>query len=64
MMQNWGLGGLGGGGGGGGFQGGARQKFEEQYHCYSVAFAEKPHLEVRERIAATCTLVDTMKQRL
>jgi hypothetical protein len=41
MMQNWGLGGL-----GGGFQA-ARQKFEEQYHCYSVAFAEKPHLEVR-----------------
>jgi hypothetical protein len=40
-MQNWGLGGL-----GGGFQP-ARQKFEEQYHCYSVAFAEKPHLEVR-----------------
>jgi hypothetical protein len=41
MMQNWGLGAL-----GGGFPA-ARQRFEEQYHCYSVAFAEKPHLEVR-----------------
>ena len=22
------------------------QKFEEQYHCYSVAYADKGHLEV------------------
>ena len=22
------------------------QRFEEQYHCYSVAYVDKPHLEV------------------
>jgi hypothetical protein len=44
MMGNWGLGAL-----GGGFPA-ARQRFEEQYHCYSVAFAEKPHLEVRNDV--------------
>lgn len=26
----------------------APQRFEEQYHCYSVAYADKPHLEVRK----------------
>jgi len=46
-MASWGLGAL-----GGGFPMG-RQRFEEQYHCYSVAFAEKPHLEVRYENAAT-----------
>jgi ubiquitin fusion degradation protein 1 len=30
--------------GGGGF---APRRFEEQYHCYSVAYADKAHLEVR-----------------
>jgi hypothetical protein len=35
-----------GGFGGGGFP--TRQVFEEQYHCYSVAYADKPHLEVSE----------------
>ena len=34
-----------GGGFGGGFP--PRQVFEEQYHCYSVAYADKAHLEVR-----------------
>lgn len=34
-----------GGGLGGGFP--PRQVFEEQYHCYSVAYADKAHLEVR-----------------
>ena len=29
--------------GGGGFG----RRFEEQYHCYSVAYADKSHLEVR-----------------
>ena len=29
---------------GGGF---APRRFEEQYHCYSVAYADKAHLEVR-----------------
>ncbi len=33
------------GGYGGGF--GGNRRFEEQYHCYSVAYADKPHLEVR-----------------
>lgn len=27
---------------------GIPQRFEEQYHCYSVAYADKPHLEVRK----------------
>jgi len=36
------------GGGYGGFGGGygGNRRFEEQYHCYSVAYADKPHLEV------------------
>lgn len=25
---------------------GVPRRFEEQYHCYSVAYADKPHLEV------------------
>ena len=37
MMPGWGM-------GGGGF---APRRFEEQYHCYSVAYADKAHLEVR-----------------
>jgi len=40
MPAGWGLGGM----GGGGF---APRRFEEQYHCYSVAYADKAHLEVR-----------------
>ena len=42
-------GGYGGGYGGGAFGGGygSNRRFEEQYHCYSVAYADKPHLEVR-----------------
>jgi hypothetical protein len=43
MMHGWGFGGLGGGAGGGY---GAMRKFEEQYHCYSVAAADKSHMEV------------------
>ena len=36
---------------GGGMAGayGAPRRFEEQYHCYSVAYADKAHLEVREK---------------
>ena len=42
-------GGYGGGYGGfGGGYGGGNRRFEEQYHCYSVAYADKSHLEVRE----------------
>jgi hypothetical protein len=40
MMHGWGFGGMPGG------FGGRRQVFEEQYHCYSVAYADKMHLEV------------------
>jgi hypothetical protein len=29
---------------------GIPQRFEEQYHCYSVAYADKPHLEVSVRV--------------
>jgi hypothetical protein len=29
-----------------GFAGPAARQFEEQYHCYSVAAADKAHLEV------------------
>ena len=43
MMGGWGF--AGGGYGGGGYPRSGR--FEEQYHCYSVAYADKAHLEVR-----------------
>jgi hypothetical protein len=42
MMNGWGFS---GGGYGAGF--GSSRRFEEQYHCYSVAYADKPQLEVR-----------------
>lgn len=45
MMHGWGMGGA--GGGFPGFHHQRPQRFEETYHCYSVAFADKPHLEVR-----------------
>ena len=35
-------------GGMGGMGGGMPTRFEEQYHCYSVAYADKSHLEVSE----------------
>lgn len=46
MMHGWGLGGA--MGGGGGFPGFSQRmaRFEETYHCYSVAFADKAHVEV------------------
>ena len=42
-------GGFFGGGYGGGLPAGygSNRRFEEQYHCYSVAYAGKSHLEVR-----------------
>lgn len=39
-MHGWGF----GGGMGAGY---GHRRFEEQYHCYSVAYADKSHLEVR-----------------
>ena len=48
MMQGGGFFGGGYGGGGGLPAGyGSNRRFEEQYHCYSVAYAGKSHLEVR-----------------
>jgi hypothetical protein len=46
-MQGGGF--FGGGYGGGGLPAGygSNRRFEEQYHCYSVAYAGKSHLEVR-----------------
>lgn len=35
-----------GGFGGMGMGMGPPRRFEEQYHCYSVAYADKSHLEV------------------
>ena len=31
----------------GGMRGALPDRFEEQYHCYSAAMADKSHLEVR-----------------
>lgn len=52
-------GGFGGamGGGGGGFGG---RRFEEQYHCYSVAAADKDHLEKGDKILLPPSAFDTL----
>ena len=42
-MHGWGF--AGGAFGAGGY-GMPTRRFEEQYHCYSVAYADKAHLEV------------------
>lgn len=44
-MPGWGF--AGGSAFGGGGYGMAGRRFEEQYHCYSVAYADKSQLEVR-----------------
>lgn len=44
MMPGWGFAG-GSAFGAAGY--GSSRRFEEQYHCYSVAYADKSHLEVR-----------------
>lgn len=51
MMHSWGFT---GGGFGAGY--GAGRRFEEQYHCYSVAYADKSHLEVRSYFARAVVL--------
>jgi len=65
----WGFGGGAGGFGGGGFGagagGGARgyglpTRFEEQYHCYSVAYADKAHLEGGDKILLPPSAFDTL----
>jgi hypothetical protein len=50
MMHGGGF--FGGPYGGGGFGGMSSRRFEEQYHCYSVAYADKSHLEVRTTCGA------------
>jgi hypothetical protein len=40
MMHGWGMGAF-------------PRRFEEQYHCFSVAHADKAHLEVRTRFVST-----------
>jgi len=54
--------GYGGGYGGGGFGGGygSNRRFEEQYHCYSVAYADKPHLEKGDKILLPPSAFDTL----
>jgi hypothetical protein len=51
MMHGGGFFGGAGGFGAGGFGMMSNRRFEEQYHCYSVAYADKSHLEVRAVIA-------------
>ena len=41
------------GGFGAGAMGGMPQRFEECYHCYSVAYADKSHLEVSRRVQSS-----------
>lgn len=52
MMHGWG----GFGGLGGGYP--VVRRFEEQYHCYSVAYADKAHLEVRRGRSCCCVLLE------
>mmetsp|Transcript_12442 Transcript_12442/g.29640 ORF Transcript_12442/g.29640 Transcript_12442/m.29640 type:complete len:409 (+) Transcript_12442:74-1300(+) len=56
MMGGWGF--AGGGYGGGGFPRSGR--FEEQYHCYSVAYADKAHLEKGDKILLPPSAFDTL----
>lgn len=46
------------GGFGAGAMGGMPQRFEECYHCYSVAYADKSHLEVSPVIVAQAGSID------
>mmetsp|Transcript_453 Transcript_453/g.721 ORF Transcript_453/g.721 Transcript_453/m.721 type:complete len:394 (-) Transcript_453:60-1241(-) len=48
MMNGW------------GFAGRQPQRFEEQYHCYSVAYADKPHLEKGDKILLPPSAFDTL----
>jgi hypothetical protein len=41
----------------GGLGGMMPTKFEEQYHCYSVAYADKSHLEVSSLLPLVCLLL-------
>jgi len=56
MMHGWGFGG--GAYGAAGFA--SNRKFEEQYHCYSVAYADKSHLEKGDKILLPPSAFDTL----
>lgn len=43
----------------GGFRG-MPQRFDEQYHCYSMAYAEKGHLEGGDKILLPSSALDTL----
>jgi len=45
---------------GGGGRGFTPRRFEEQYHCYSVAYADKPHLEKGDKILLPPSAFDTL----
>lgn len=47
-------------GGMGGMGGGMPTRFEEQYHCYSVAYADKSHLEGGDKILLPPSAFDTL----
>lgn len=49
-----------GGFGGFGGLGGMPTRFEEQYHCYSVAYADKSHLEGGDKILLPPSAFDTL----
>ena len=42
--------------------GGSPRRFEEQYHCYSVAYADKPHLEGGDKIILPPSALDTLSR--
>lgn len=44
----------------GGSYGGMPSRFEEQYHCYSMAYAEKGHLEGGDKILLPQSALDTL----
>lgn len=44
----------------GGARGGMPTRFEEQYHCYSVAYADKSHLEGGDKILLPPSAFDTL----
>ena len=51
----------------GGFGGGAMgippQRFEECYHCYSVAYADKSHLEVSQDTVSQAKVIGRVVYR-
>jgi hypothetical protein len=38
-------------------------RFEEQYHCYSVAYADKSHLEVSKHANTMLTMFNVSGKR-